>query len=103
MTLPHIASFINIGCSAFALKSPARYASIAFTLLISSSLKPYVASDIVRKLPARITAIVSAIARVWARTRESGRMDSSDQPGARGTGAANVSMRCGRQQSAPGG
>ena len=39
-TLPHIASFISIGCSALAPNRPCRYSSTAWTLLISSSLKP---------------------------------------------------------------
>src|SRR5258705_11063139 len=43
-----MASFISIGCSAFTTKCPVRYCSIARTLLISSSLKPYAERAVAR-------------------------------------------------------
>src|SRR5581483_9752836 len=60
---PHIATFITIGCSALALKSPWRYASTACSLLTSSSLNPVAPSANSRSSSAADTVSASATAR----------------------------------------
>ena len=60
--LAQIASFISIGCSAFTLKSPREYPSVARTFVTSSSLRPYVARLLTRNVIATATIAVSASA-----------------------------------------